>query len=220
MTTTFPGREWRPDFIDLGAGLAVLTQAAATVATASRDPSAGMSIGGPELQILLPGLTAAGAIAYVVLGWAAARPATPEGVLRGLAVGRLALALTLALASGVGIASAAGRFHPHAHALLGVSKAAAVSVAVLLAAFGTILGKVRQNRLVGVQTPWTQRSPLAWEKSNRLLGRFYFWGGLVLLIAAPSTSGAILLGAAATLALLGALAAVLESHRVWGRTRD
>jgi uncharacterized membrane protein len=135
-------------------------------------------------------------------------------------VGRLALALTLALASGVGIASAAGMFHPHAHALLGVSKAAAVSVAVLLAAFGTILGKVRQNRLVGVQTPWTQRSPLAWEKSNRLLGRFYFWGGLVLLIASPSTSGAILLSAAATLALLGALAAVLESHRVWGRTRD
>lgn len=219
MTPTPAGRVWRPDFIDLGAGLAVLAQAAALAAAASQAPGAGMSPSGGELEILLISLTLAGAVAYAALGWAAARSAIPEAVRRGLTVGRLALALALALASGVGIANAAGEVDRHHQILLNGAQVAAASVAMLLAAFGTILGKVRQNRLVGVQTPWTHKSPLAWEKSNRLLGRVYFWGGHVLLIAAPATSGALLLSAAATLALVGALAAVLESHRVWARTQ-
>ena len=81
--------------------------------------------------------------------------------------------------------------------------------------FGALLGKTSPNALVGVRTPWTFSSPLAWEKANRLAGRLFFWGGVAGGLAmpfAPQPAGfkAVTLGALAVAAV-----AVFESWRVW-----
>ncbi len=90
-----------------------------------------------------------------------------------------------------------------------------VFISAIMLLIGAVLGKVPPNPWVGVRTYWALTSRLAWDKSNRLMGRLALWGGLIglplaLLGPQPLANGAIL-------GLLGmaALAAVIESWRVW-----
>lgn len=90
-----------------------------------------------------------------------------------------------------------------------------LSISAVLAFIGALLGKTSPNALVGVRTPWTFASALAWEKANRLAGRLFFWGGVAGGLAmpfAPQPAGfqAVTLGALAVAAI-----AVFESWRVW-----
>jgi len=94
-------------------------------------------------------------------------------------------------------------------------KFAMAVISSAIALIGAALGKVSPNAMVGVRTPWTYSSRLAWDKSNRLAGRLFFWGGLVGLVAipfAPQPDGfrAMILG---VLAIAGLT--VFESWRVW-----
>jgi len=88
-------------------------------------------------------------------------------------------------------------------------------ISVTMAFIGALLGKTSPNALIGVRTPWTFGSRLAWDKSNRLAGRLFFWGGLVGLIAAPFAPQpdgfrAVQFGVLAIAAI-----AVFESWRIW-----
>jgi uncharacterized membrane protein len=88
-------------------------------------------------------------------------------------------------------------------------------VSGLVAFVGVLLGKTNPNAMIGVRTPWTYGSRLAWEKANRLAGRLLFWGGLAGVLAAPlapQPAGfqAVTLGVLAIAAI-----AVFESWRVW-----
>jgi uncharacterized membrane protein len=87
--------------------------------------------------------------------------------------------------------------------------------ALITFALGALIGKAGPNPFVGVRTFWTLRSRLAWDRSNRLLGRLWFWLGLVGLIAAPLAPqpGGIMTMIGLTLA--SAAAATVESWRVW-----
>jgi hypothetical protein len=81
-------------------------------------------------------------------------------------------------------------------------------------------GKLGPNPLLGVRTPWTYASRLAWDKSNRLTGRLWFWGGLIGLAAtpfAPQPAGLNLV-LAAVVASWGAGA--FESWWVWRSDPD
>jgi uncharacterized membrane protein len=95
-----------------------------------------------------------------------------------------------------------------------------VVVGAILAVSGAYLGKVGPNPLVGVRTPWTFASRLAWDKSNRLAGRLFFWGGLASFIAAPLAPQPLGMQATIAGALLAAAAAVFESWRVWRTDPD
>lgn len=88
-------------------------------------------------------------------------------------------------------------------------------IAAIMVCGGAVMGKVGPNPFVGIRTFWALRSRLAWDRSNRLLGRLWFWFGLAALFAtplAPQPAGnmAVLAGMALT-----ATAAVYESWRVW-----
>ena len=88
-------------------------------------------------------------------------------------------------------------------------------VSVVFAVIGSFLGKIGQNRFVGIRTPWTLSSRLAWDKTHRLAGRLFFWGGLFGMTAAlfvPQPGGLIatVVGVLATLAIT-----IFESWRVW-----
>lgn len=100
----------------------------------------------------------------------------------------------------------------------GAVPVAAMSLVILL--IGAFVGRVGSNPFVGVRTPWTFKSRLAWERSNRLAGRLFFLiglGGLLTAPFAPQPFGryAILAGVC-----VAAVWSVVESWRVWRTDPD
>lgn len=92
--------------------------------------------------------------------------------------------------------------------------------ALLFLVIGAFLGRVGANPFVGVRTPWSYKSRLAWERSNRLAGRAFFWIGLIGLAASPFAPQPLGLQLTVGAVLLSALAAVIESWRVWRTDPD
>lgn len=91
---------------------------------------------------------------------------------------------------------------------------------LLFAALGALLGRVSPNPWVGVRTPWAYKSRTAWDRSNRLAGRLWFFGGI--LAAALSTVMPQPLGMQSLIGfvLISALLAAFESWRVWRADPD
>lgn len=85
---------------------------------------------------------------------------------------------------------------------------------------GAVLGKVAPNPWVGVRTYWALTSRTAWDKSNRLAGRLWFWAGLIGFPAAVLFPGPMTTAAIGAAMLVSALAAVVESWRVWNADPD
>lgn len=85
----------------------------------------------------------------------------------------------------------------------------------VMAGAGAWMGKVGPNPLVGLRTPWALTSRLAWDKSNRLAGRLFFWGGLASLLTAPLAPQPIGMQVTVIGVLAAVVASVIESWRVW-----
>jgi uncharacterized membrane protein len=91
-----------------------------------------------------------------------------------------ALALPAAIAwlialSGAGVVTAGGSLIP---------RAIVSAVCVMMIVLGNYLGKVRPNFVLGVRTPWTLTSDIAWEKTHRFAGRLFVLAGVAALVAA------------------------------------
>lgn len=147
------------------------------------------------------------------MGLAAGRSHDPARM-RALRFAQLVLLLSLTLvALFVGSASLSGM----------TSMTGALPMAggaLLLLVIGAFLGRVGANPFVGVRTPWSYKSKLAWERSNRLAGRLLFLLGLAGVVAAPfapQPSGSYALMAGLVIA---AVWAVFESWRVWRSDPD
>ncbi|MEO8113279.1 MAG: SdpI family protein [Phenylobacterium sp.] len=159
-------------------------------------------------------MAALSAVTWLGLGAMSRRRDAPPGREQGLLFSQLIMfaitsavcALALALTFGW-LANAGG----------------AAGMAILcgvLALVGAYLGKMSPNALVGVRTPWTYASRLAWDRSNRLAGRLFFWGGLAGLVAAPLAPQPIGMQATVAGVMLIAALAVFESWRVWRTDPD
>lgn len=170
-----------------------------------------------ELALVLALMGALSLIISLSMGWFATR--TPDiARRRGLRIGQ---ALTLFSFAMVAV------LVPFI-SLRGISGQPPIAVPTLLTGFvgllfvviGAIIGRVAPNPVIGVRTPWTYKSRLSWDRSNRLFGRLSFWIGLITLIAAPfapQPAGLIVLIAAT---LMGAVWSVIESWRVWRTDPD
>jgi immunity protein, SdpI family len=93
-----------------------------------------------------------------------------------------------------------------------------LAVGVLLIVVGNFLGKIRQNSLFGVRTPWTLGDERVWDKTHRFAGRVMVLAGVVLAVidfAAPT--GAWLIAATVVCAASPLLLGVLYSARQWRR---
>ena len=88
-------------------------------------------------------------------------------------------------------------------------------ISVVFAITGSFLGKIGPNRFVGIRTPWTRASRLAWDKSHRLGGRLFFWGGLAGMAAAPLVPQPNGLVATVIGALAITVITIFEGWRVW-----
>ena len=100
----------------------------------------------------------------------------------------------------------------------GAAPMAGMSLLFLL--IGALLGRVGANPFVGVRTPWSYKSKLAWERSNRLAGRLFFLLGLAGLAAAPLAPQPLGYQALIAGVLIAAVWAVFESWRVWRADPD
>lgn len=95
-----------------------------------------------------------------------------------------------------------------------------VSISVILVMVGAVLGRVSPNPFVGVRTPWTFKSRLAWDRSNRLGGRLLFWTGLAGLILTPILPTTLSVTLLIVLILVIAALTIFESWRVWRADPD
>jgi uncharacterized membrane protein len=152
----------------------------------------------------------AGAIAFSL------RTSQPDAARRrGLTIG---MGLTLAVMAVVSVLPAVlavSALEPSDSSRLG-----GALLCLVLAIAGAVLGKVPPNALVGVRTPWSLSSRLAWDRSNRLAGRLFFWGGLIGLPITLFLQPPIAMGGVTTAVLLIAVYVVFESWRVWKSDPD
>ena len=103
------------------------------------------------------------------------------------------------------------------------SMGAAAPMAGLSALFlviGSVLGRVGPNPIAGVRTPWSYKSRLAWDRSNRLAGRLLFLIGLAGVAAAPVAPQPLGYQAVIGAVILAAVVSVIESWRVWRADPD
>jgi uncharacterized membrane protein len=145
---------------------------------------------------------------------AAARRAGDPARARALRFGQVMILLSL-----FGVSLFAGVSSLTGLTSLG-SAAPMAGLAALFLLIGAVLGRVGPNPIAGVRTPWSYKSRLAWDRSNRLAGRLFFLIGFVGLAAAPVAPQPlgyqVLIGAV----LVAALLSVIESWRVWRADPD
>jgi len=97
-----------------------------------------------------------------------------------------------------------------------IAKCTVVCTGLVLAIAGNYMGKVRSNHFFGVRTPWTLRSELSWNKSNRLGGRLLLLLGLISAVTALTPLPVsflfwILLGGGFALTVF----MMVYSYRIW-----
>jgi len=161
---------------------------------------------------VIGGITAGFAALYVIMETVTLSAGAEAAPRRGVRIAKLLLvfievmvvALMLALAYGGASAPA-----------LGGGRLMPALLALIFLVVGAFMGKAGPNPFVGVRTYWTYRSRLAWDKSNRLMGRLFFWIGLAGLVASPFLDPAVTTPALIVAILLAAAASVFESWRVW-----
>lgn len=150
---------------------------------------------------------AVGNVAVVAaLGWAARRPEASEQRRRGLHLAQSVIVAVFATIALMEAGMALG---------IGGTRLPALGLALIAVVLGAAIGRVPPNALVGVRTPWSLSSRLAWDRANRLAGRLF------LLLGAVGLAVALLLEPPFAMSLLGcglvvaAGLAAFESWRVW-----
>jgi uncharacterized membrane protein len=120
---------------------------------------------------------------------------------------RLAILLVIAALHAALLASAQGIEIPIDKAMTGL-------IAALFIAIGLVMGKLRPNWFVGIRTPWTLSSKLAWTRSHSLGGWLFTALGIAALaILAVDRAAALLVLLAGGGAL--AITVVGYSYIVW-----
>lgn len=94
-----------------------------------------------------------------------------------------------------------------------------VAVGLMMVVIGNVMGKVRPNWFVGIRTPWTLSSKLAWSKTHRVGGWMFMAVGVLIMIAAVFKSSWAIPVAVGT-AIVASLALVVYSWHVWRNDPD
>lgn len=158
----------------------------------------------------LVGLTAGG------MSWFAARTEDPSRR-RGLRVGQLVSLLAIAVITVILAMTILGAGQGDLAASPGLATAGLGFVMLVIGAF---LGRVAPNPVVGVRTPWSYKSRLAWDRSNRLAGRLFFGLGLAGVLAGPFLGATVGTTALIIGILIAAAWSAFESWRVWRTDPD
>jgi len=162
------------------------------------------------LGLLLLPLTAAG-LALLLAGIPRFEPRRANLERSGKAYGAIWIAVILLLAcvQVVIVATALG-------ATVDMSRLTLFGIGALYLVIGNYLPKVRPNYLMGIRTPWTLTSDLAWDKTHRVGGRLFVIEGLVFIAmgivgVSPEALAVVLIAGIVLLLVVSAV----YSYRVW-----
>ena len=91
-----------------------------------------------------------------------------------------------------------------------------VGTGALFIVIGNYLPKVRPNYMMGIRTPWTLTSDLAWDRTHRIGGRLFVLEGVAFILLGvlrppPGALIAVLIGGIAMLLVF----VFAYSYRVW-----
>jgi uncharacterized membrane protein len=89
-----------------------------------------------------------------------------------------------------------------------------IGTSLLFMGIGNVLGKMRQNYMVGIRTPWTLASDLSWEKTHRLGGRLFVLSGAIGVIAALLSPAASIIALVSAI-LLSVIICAVYSYLIW-----
>ena len=135
---------------------------------------------------------------------------------RSLRVGQLVSVLSIAVVSAILAGTILGSPQDGA----ATTGWATAGLGLLLLVIGAFLGRVGPNPVIGVRTPWNFKSRLAWDRSNRLAGRLFFWLGLVGILVGPFAPPAVGMTGLVVAILVAAAWSAFESWRVWRTDPD
>lgn len=169
-----------------------------------------------DLSVLFGFMGAMTAITAGMMGWYARKdddPARRRSLKAGQLVSLLAIGGVSFMIGSASLGGAAGSQPPSPGWIMALS-------GLLFVLVGAGLGRVGPNPIMGVRTPWSYKSRLAWDRSNRLAGRLFFWGGLLLILVAPVAPQPGGFVAVPALAIGAGLWSVFESWRVWRADPD
>ena len=152
------------------------------------------------------------ACVYGVLVWMGRGVARDAPGRRGLRTTGLIMVCLAIMIAGISTAMAYGDFSAPGGSGRRLMTALLALVFLIV---GALMGKAAPNPFVGMRSYWTFKSRLAWDKSNRLMGRLYFWIGAAALLATPFLDPGIVTPALVTAILLATAAAFIEALRVW-----
>lgn len=170
-----------------------------------------------EFATFAGGMAVIGFIAAAGLGLAALRAEDQGDASRRRSM-RIGQGLTVFIFAAIGLMIAwASLGHASVDSCPAVMTGA---LSLILLVVGTFLGRVAPNPLIGVRTPWSYKSRLAWDRSNRLAGRLFCLVGLAGLIAAPIAPPPYgVTGLTAAVIVVAGLS-IFESWRVWRADPD
>jgi uncharacterized membrane protein len=91
-----------------------------------------------------------------------------------------------------------------------------VATGALFIVIGNYLPKVRPNYMVGIRTPWTLTSDVAWTRTHRVGGRSFVIEGIVLiLLGLVGVTGVALAGALIVGVVILLVVVFAYSYQVW-----
>jgi uncharacterized membrane protein len=169
-----------------------------------------------ELASLIGFMAVMAAITAGPMSWYAKR--TPDDARRrGLEIGQMVSLLAIVGTSAFMVWMILGRGAAQPGVSMGMT---AAMMSLLIAVMGAFMGRIAPNPVIGVRTPWNYKSRLAWDRSNRLAGRLFFWLGLAGLITAPVLPQPLGFSLLIAGVLIAAGWSVFESWRVWRADPD
>jgi uncharacterized membrane protein len=93
-------------------------------------------------------------------------------------------------------------------------------IGLLFIVMGNVLTTVRSNFLFGVRTPWTLSSDLAWDHTQRLVGRLFVLAGLTLVVLTLSGNVELIVAAMVAWVLVILVGSFGYSYQVWKHDPD
>jgi uncharacterized membrane protein len=140
-----------------------------------------------DQALMIVGCTAMMAVFYLGLMFMARREAPDSPKRRGLRTGRIVVVAMSTLIAILAAEMTFAGFAPGGPDVVRGRMMTATLSAIFLV-IGALIGKAGPNPFVGaglLSFVWSFKSRQAWDKSNRLKGRLFFWIGLAGLVAAP-----------------------------------
>jgi uncharacterized membrane protein len=172
-----------------------------------------------EAALVMGGLTLVLSLCYVMMAAMVRGQPQDAPTRRSLRIGRIIIMAVGALIGGLFTYMTFGGFTPEA-GNAAPARLLPSLLALIFLVVGALLGKTSPNPFVGVRTYWSMKSRLAWDKSNRLAGRLFFWIGLLGLAASLVAPPAPVSAALIVAIIVAAAASIIESWRVWRSDPD